>query len=441
MATVKAVVLSHHKKADGTYNVKIRVFHKGEKRFIDTEHFVGPKQLTAKRQIKDQFLMDIIDKKLLEYRMLISQLDYRVEYFTAQSMKEYLLEATSGNIDFIKFCRDYIDELFEESKTKGKEGKRTTAELFRTVTNAVIDFFRRDTVSVNEITVEFLYAFEQFLRTKRTLVRFDQFKRPTTIESEPLGDTGINSYMRSLRSLFNHARKRHNKPSIGVKLIKHYPFADYSIPEAPETRKRNVDCEIAYKIMNVAAKPGSLKELARDLFKLSFYMCGLNAADIYFWDETNIVNGRFEYNRRKEMRIRKDNAFISVKVVDEVYDLLIKYLKTLKHRYCERKNLIKALSKGMKQICAELGIKIGVTFYWVRHTFGNMARNKAECSKDDVGAAMNHVEHGLKTTDIYIEKDWSIVDKVQKKTIKYYHKQINKMIAQRILLPPQEQAA
>lgn len=438
MATVKAVVLGHHKKADGTYNVKIRVFHKGEKRFIDTEHYVGAKQLTATRQIKDQFLLDILEKKLKKYRKLISKLDYRLEYFTAQSLKEYLLQATSGNLDFIKFCREYIAELFKESKKEGKEGKATTAELFQTVTNAVTDFFRREMVAVNEITVEFLEAFERFLKSERTLIRFDQFKRPTTIVSEPLKDGGVNTYMRSLRSLFNHARKRHNNKSLGVKVIKHYPFAEYSIPEAPETRKRNVDALVAYKIMNVEAKPGSVMEMTRDLFKLSFFMCGLNAVDIYFWDETNIVNGRFEYNRRKTMGRRKDNAFISIKVENEVEEILTTYLRTLKQRYSCRKNLIKALSRGMKQICDLLGIKIDVTYYWARHTFGNMARNKAGCSKDDVALAMNHVEHGLKTTDIYIEKDWSLLDKVQKKTIKYFRKQVKDFVK---LEPPKELAA
>jgi len=32
MATVSAKVYEHHKKADGTYNVKIRVYHKEEKK-------------------------------------------------------------------------------------------------------------------------------------------------------------------------------------------------------------------------------------------------------------------------------------------------------------------------------------------------------------------------------------------------------------------------
>jgi hypothetical protein len=33
--------------------------------------------------------------------------------------------------------------------------------------------------------------------------------------------------------------------------------------------------------------------------------------------------------------------------------------------------------------------------------------------KDDVALALNHIDQGNKVTDIYIEKDWSIVDEVQ----------------------------
>jgi len=44
MATVAIKIHKHHKKADGTYNVKIRITHKREKKYIDTPHFVGSKQ-------------------------------------------------------------------------------------------------------------------------------------------------------------------------------------------------------------------------------------------------------------------------------------------------------------------------------------------------------------------------------------------------------------
>jgi hypothetical protein len=41
MTTVSAKDYEHNKKADGTYNVKIRVFQEGEKKLIDTPHFLS----------------------------------------------------------------------------------------------------------------------------------------------------------------------------------------------------------------------------------------------------------------------------------------------------------------------------------------------------------------------------------------------------------------
>jgi ATP-binding cassette subfamily B protein len=56
MATVGIKIFKHHKKVDGTINVKIRVSHKGEKKYIDTPHFVIDKQLTTKYTLKDATL-------------------------------------------------------------------------------------------------------------------------------------------------------------------------------------------------------------------------------------------------------------------------------------------------------------------------------------------------------------------------------------------------
>ena len=38
-------------------------------------------------------------------------------------------------------------------------------------------------------------------------------------------------------------------------------------------------------------------------------------------------------------------------------------------------------------------------------------------SKDDVALALNHVDESNRTTDIYIAKDWKMVDDVQRKVI------------------------
>ena len=56
---------------------------------------------------------------------------------------------------------------------------------------------------------------------------------------------------------------------------------------------------------------------------------------------------------------------------------------------------------------------LDITYYWARHSFANLARNVCRKSKDDVALALNHVDQSRKTTDIYLAKDWSIVDEVQ----------------------------
>ena len=45
MITIKPVVLSHHKRPDGSYNVKIRVTFKRESRYISTTVVVSGSDL------------------------------------------------------------------------------------------------------------------------------------------------------------------------------------------------------------------------------------------------------------------------------------------------------------------------------------------------------------------------------------------------------------
>jgi len=116
--------------------------------------------------------------------------------------------------------------------------------------------------------------------------------------------------------------------------------------------------------------------------------------------------------------MRYDDAFISLKIIPEARPLLEKYMGTLRARYSTANGLDTALSKGMELVRERTELQ-ELTFYWARHSFATIARNKCRMSKDDIAEALNHVdgEHG--TTDIYIEKDWSIVDDVQAAVIKF----------------------
>jgi len=74
MATVSAKVFKHHKKADGTFNVKICLYFKGVRKYMDTNHFVSERQLNKRYKVNDKFINTLIEKTLQEYRETISEL-------------------------------------------------------------------------------------------------------------------------------------------------------------------------------------------------------------------------------------------------------------------------------------------------------------------------------------------------------------------------------
>jgi len=406
MATVGIKIHKHHKKADGTYNVKIRVAHKGEKKYIDTSHFVVDKQLTSKFTIKDVTLKRILNKTLDDYRIQISNLGPKLEFFNAETLRNYLKDKDEP-MDFFKFCQVHIESL----KQQGRKG---SAGTLYTVFLSLKDYFKGRSISPLEINEWMLAAYEKYLRAERKLTRLNQGKLVTrTVRG--MGDAAVHNHFRDLRILFKAAMKFYNKPQIGEIKIVYCPFDSYKIVDAPETRKRNLTVEQIKAIRDCKVRANSRAELAQDLFMLSFYLCGMNAVDMYKLNSSNIVNGRVEYNRSKTIR-RSDKAFISIRVTKEAKPLLEKYLDKLCSSYNRFENLDRAINEGMKSINRNVGLS-GVTLYWARHSFANLGRNKCRMSKDDVGLALNHVDHGNKTTDIYIEKDWSIVDDVQANVI------------------------
>lgn len=117
MSTVSVKIFEHHKKADGTYNVKICVHHKSQRKYIDTSHYVVKKQLTAKMTIKDNFVNDLLYEQLKGYRKIISELGEKLSFFTVESLREFLRDKDS-EVDYSKFCSLHIGQN-EKARKKG----------------------------------------------------------------------------------------------------------------------------------------------------------------------------------------------------------------------------------------------------------------------------------------------------------------------------------
>lgn len=312
-------------------------------------------------------------------------------------------------INIIDFGRQYVNELIAE-------GRKGSAYPILTVTNSLCDYFASQNIEIEQINALMLPNYEKYLRKERRFKRKNQFGNDVNYVSKGLSDSGLHNHMRDLRTLFNAARDRFNDEDRGLIRIKHYPFKKHKVIDAPMTAKRALSIEQIIMIREFKCTPGSRAELAKEIFLLSFYICGMNAKDIYALSLSAIVKNRVNYNRSKTRKRRKDSAFISIYLIPEASPILFKYINRLRERYAESSNLNKALNKGLKEIGEALGIP-SLTMYCARHSFGSIARNECRFSKDDVAFSLNHIDHTTRTTDIYIKPDWRIIDDVQLRVV------------------------
>ncbi|SHM94348.1 phage integrase SAM-like domain-containing protein [Mucilaginibacter sp. OK098] len=410
MATIKEVVLKHHKKEDGTYNIKYRLTHNRKITYINTNYFAGEKQLKKDFTVKDKFLLSAISTEIAKYRMRLLELDSLLVHLEVKELANRLTQTEENFvIDIIAFGRQYVNELLEQ-------GRKGTAHPILTVINSLCDYFGSQKVEIDRINSLMLPGYEKYLRKERKFKRKNQFGNDVEYVSKGLSDSGLHNHMRDLRTLFNAARNRFNDEDRGLIRIKHYPFKRHKIIDAPMTAKRALSIKQIILIREFKCTPGSREELAKETFLLSFYMCGMNAKDIYDLSQASIVKNRVNYNRSKTRKRRKDSAFISINLIPEASPLLFKYINRLRERYAESSNFNKALNKGLKEIGEATGIT-SLTMYCARHSFGSIARNECRFSKDDVGFALNHIDQNTRTTDIYIKPDWRIIDDVQFKVV------------------------
>ncbi|MDB5008524.1 MAG: transposase [Mucilaginibacter sp.] len=422
MITFNYVILKHHKKEDGTWNVKIRVTYNRASKYLPTNMFVTKDDLNTKKdkianKTKLKKLTDVID----EYRSIAENIGITSTLTTdriIEFIKKALDKKEKAEVDFIAFANNIIAKRKKDAAPK--EDK--TAIGYQTVVNSLQDFFRTDRILITDITARSLKRYEEYLKTERKITRVNRFGNMEVHILKPVGN-GINNYMRDIRALFNDAIEEFNDEDSNEVVITHYPFKKYKIPKVVPSEKRAISVEIIKQIRDFEPSgKADLLVLGRDMFMLCFYLVGINLIDLY--SVGNLKKGRLIYNRSKTASRRDDKALISIKVEPEAMDLITNYadpagsrVLNLYQQYATNNNFTKAVNKGLAQLSKELDLPKKVTSAYARTSWATTARNKCGISKDDVDLALNHVDPRHKLADVYIEKDFSMIDKANRKVL------------------------
>src|ERR1035437_528922 len=144
MPTFKALVYEHHKKEDGTYNVKIRITHNRVKRHISTTYSITKDDLTKGFKIKNQAIIDELDSSIKKYRKACDALGERTKDMTADQVLIYLEIYNSKKGGFQLIFIQYGREKIKELQANGHSGNANT---YTVMLNSLESYLEKDTLS------------------------------------------------------------------------------------------------------------------------------------------------------------------------------------------------------------------------------------------------------------------------------------------------------
>lgn len=438
MASLSVLIRADRKRNDNTYPIFIRIFHQGKYSYIDTM-FSGrewelskPKTKASVLDIKDRLLARRVDDILRRYEDYLQDIDS--ENLSAADIKA-IFENRDSKSKQVSSGIDFIDFVHKYSKSQKEAGKINDGINMRSLALSLEDYTQRSSLYSYEITTRFLEDYAAFLRTPREQIRINQGKaRKRKVPG--VGDMGVFNKIKDLRTAFNKAIKEYNKEENGTIVIKNYPFREFKLIQ-PDSTPRGLyadELKPLWKQYENYTKLTRREKFGIDIFFLSFFLVGMNTPDLFELLKSEYKGGRINYNRAKVENRRQDKAFISILVEKEAEVILNRYLAKhgdylldLKDRYKNIDSLNNAANIGLESLCEKAKMQ-KVTIYVARHSWATIARNKCKVSKDDVNISLNHKEQdkGLRTTDIYIRPDYSIIDKANKKTISHFLSVVSK---------------
>jgi integrase len=413
MTTFKAMVLPHHLKSDGTYNVKIRVTHNGQRRYIATNTYVEKKHLTSKNlKIKSPEILDVLEERISSMRLEVSKLGMVAENMEIDELIDYLNNTLNKGeyfrLNFIKYGREKISKM--------KEG---TGKIYTTTLNAILRFTNGKEIDIQEITSSWLKNFVEFLEEE------PRIRTNVKNSNEKKGERAKSLYTSCIRHLYNMAREEYNDEERQVVPIPYNPFTRFKMPKAPAPKDRDLSVEVIQRIIdldlddknsnNIGIRTGEYSRirLARDMFLISFGLIGMNTADIY--EMKKVRNGVVDYERKKTRDRRADRARMKVRVEPEIAKYMDKYHApfskdhqlTIPVHYSSAEGFSDAINKGLRVIADMIGVD-RFTLYSARHSWSTIAHNVARIDKYLIHAAINHTDKSMSVTDIYIAKDYSL---------------------------------
>lgn len=391
MASISLKLDRRRATARGLYPIQFLLSSKGKVTTIGTgvnirpEHWNGEVNKAVLPKCPNaRAINESIESLFFKYTNTLRNLenDGKLVGKSVTEIKKLLVEVRSGSSK--ESLTDYFSRYAESRRTeKSREVYRYTLKTIRAFDNEEVPF--------EKVNVIWLKAFDAHL------------------EKQGVGINTRAIHFRNLRAVFNSAI---NEDLIG---LEYYPFRKFKIASSRKDKEALTEEQLQRLITYDTPYP--FRRTARDLFLLSFYMCGMNLVDLYHLDR--LREGRAHFVRTKTSG--KNINPVSILVQPEAAEIIARYAGA-EHvlRFIEERatydTFIHQVQRALRHIAKELGIE-GLTFYWARYTWATLA-DKLGISEKEISKGLGHVDTSI-AGKFYISYDWTKVDRANRTVLDY----------------------
>lgn len=401
MSLKLAVVLETRRaKSNGKYAVKIRFYFAAQAYYVNTGIDVPKANFHLGKIIglpKANVYNSIIANKLEYTQNVLDDLQLRglikTKFKSGTDIKRFI---DAGEDGYENLNRDARMKLHFNTYVvvHAAKYKHKSSEQYLSMLKKVGKFCELENLFIDDITTAWLKDFD------------------TYCERSGMNTNGRAFYMRAIRVIWNDAIDR---ALVG---LDKYPFRRFKIKKA-DTKHLNMPLADFRALMSMDCTDKLHLERYRDVFMLSFYLCGMNIKDLLFLRKADIIGGEVSIVRGKT------NVPIRVKLEPEAKTILERYkgdklLLNIMEVYGNYEDFRRRLNRALKQEFAYISI------YWARHSWATYA---AELDVTDpiIDMAMGHKLKGMSAT--YISRNMKKVTEANRKVIDYVLKRRKRFIS------------
>lgn len=407
-------------KKDGSCPLKVAFCHKHNTAYspldvsIKPEEWDNDNQQVVKRKDK-KFQNILIRKRVAEMSLALNRIMLRDDYEDMDA-KEIMKMFVRG-VDTVDKPEDmdYVIPVYNEYIELCR--KTSTAASYKTSLRNLKEYAKDiDTLRFKDVTASWLRKYQKWL-----------------MEDRGMEVNGANVYLRNLRTVFNYAINNQFTRA-------RYPFRDIDMSTTvPDKHEITWDMFLEW----VSKPMGDNREFYRDLFMLSFYLCGIRPVDLLYVKKDQVENGRLIYWPQK----LNGRTKLSIKIEPEAWDIIHKYegkeyLLSIMEERDDYRAFMAHWNKALKAIGTDIytptkcgngkvyqlikhdGLIPFITIYYARHCWASFAYNVLDTPMDTISQALGH-KSGLKVTNFYVKRSNEKVDQANRRLIDMLKKSLS----------------